>query len=149
MKRPYRATLTKIDQQTSRIAALGLLALLLSLALTGCKHSSQNAALLNPVGIYTLISVDDRNVPCLVKHHGVDLSITSGTFTITTNGQCHSVMIFAPPNHAEVRREVSATYTQNGRELTMQWERAGVTKGRLNDNQFTMNNEGMVLTYQK
>jgi hypothetical protein len=149
MKRPHRAASTESDTQTCRIAALGLLALLLSLALTGCKHSPRPTANLNPTGIYTLTNVDGQKVPCRVQHDGVDLSITSGTFTITTNGQCHSVMIFVPPNHAEVRREVSATYTQNGAELTMQWERAGVTKGRLNGNQFTMNNEGMVLTYEK
>jgi hypothetical protein len=149
MKKPHRAILTKVDRQTSRIVALGLLALILSLALTGCKHSSQNATRLNPAGNYTLISVDGHNVPCLVKHDGVDLTIKSGTFTITTNGQCHSVMNFAPPNHADIRREVSATYTQNGAELTMQWEHAGVTKGRIDGNQFTMNNEGMVLTFQK
>lgn len=149
MKKPHRATLNKVDHQTSRIAALGLLALILSLALTGCKNASQSAASLNPVGNYTLISVDGQKVPCRVKHDGVDLTINSGMFTITTNGQCHSVMNFAPPNHAEVRREVSATYTQNGAELTMRWERAGVTKGRINGNQFTMNNEGMILTYEK
>jgi hypothetical protein len=149
MKRPHRAAATKIENQTCRIAALGLLALLLSLALTGCKHSPRRTANLDPAGVYSLVNVDGQKVPCRVKHDGVDLTITSGTFTITANGQCHSIMTFSPPNHADVRHEVSATYTQNGAELTMQWERAGVTKGRINGNQFTMNNEGMVLTYQK
>ena len=149
MKRQPRAASTKGDNQTSRIAALGLLALLLSLALTGCKPSPRPTTNPDPTGVYTLVNVDGQTVPCRVKHDGVDLSIKSGTFTITTNGQCQSVMIFSPPDRADIRREVNATYTQNGAELAMKWERAGVTKGRISGNQFTMNNEGMVLTYAK
>jgi hypothetical protein len=149
MKKPRRASSPKSDNQTCRIAALGLLALLLSLALTGCKHSPRPSANVNPAGVYSLINVDGQSLPCRIKHDGADLTIKSGSFTITTNGQCQSVMTFSPPNHADIRHEVSATYTQNGAELTMHWERAGVTKGRINGNQFTMNNEGMVLTYQK
>lgn len=97
MKRQHRAASPKVDNQTSRIAALGLLALLLSLALTGCKHSSRPTTNLNPAGNYTLINVDGQDLPCRVKHDGVDLSIKSGTFTITAAGQCRSVMIFSPP----------------------------------------------------
>jgi hypothetical protein len=149
MKRQHRGTPTKGDNQTSRIAALGLLALILSLALTGCKNPTTAQADSNPAGIYTLVSVDGEKVPCRVKHEGVALNIKSGSFTITGDGQCQSVMVFSPPDHADIRREVKATYTQNGADLTIRWERAGVTKGRITGNQFTMNNEGMVLTYEK
>lgn len=58
-------------------------------------------------------------------------------------------MIFSVPPHKDTNREVKATYTQKGAELTMQWERAGMTKGQINGNQFTMTNEGMVLSYRK
>jgi hypothetical protein len=53
------------------------------------------------------------------------------------------------PPHPDVHREVNATYTQNGAELTMRWQRAGMTKGRINGNEFTMNNEGMIFFYRK
>jgi hypothetical protein len=56
---------------------------------------------------------------------------------------------FAVPPHPDVHREVNATYTQNGAELTMRWQRAGMTKGRINGNEFTMNNEGMIFFYRK
>ena len=42
-----------------------------------------------------------------------------------------------------------ATYTRHGSELTMQWQGAGTTVGTLTGDTFTMNNEGMMLAYQK
>lgn len=136
-----------LETYTPRLIALGLLAMLLLLAVSGCK--TKTAAETNPAGIYHLVSVDGQNVPCDLTHEGVTMTIKSGAFTIHTNGSCSSLMVFSVASHGDMRREVNAAYTRNGAEFTMQWERAGTTRGRLDGNQFTMNNEGMVLLYRK
>jgi hypothetical protein len=46
-------------------------------------------------------------------------------------------------------REVKATYTRQGTQITMQWEGAGMTMGNVSGNTFTMTNEGMVFAYRK
>jgi hypothetical protein len=58
-------------------------------------------------------------------------------------------MLFVPPSGAESTREVSATYMREGSQLNMQWKGAGKTSGTIKGNTFTMDNEGMVFTYQK
>jgi hypothetical protein len=58
-------------------------------------------------------------------------------------------MVFVPPSGAESTRDVDATYTQEGSVLRMRWKGAGQTTGTLDGNTFTMNNEGMILQYQK
>jgi hypothetical protein len=138
-----------LESYTPRIIALGLLSVLLVLALTGCKNETRATADPNPAGVYTLVSVDGQNVPCNVKHEGAALSIKSGVFTITADGGCRSLITFSVPERGDMSREVKATYTQGSAELTMQWEGAGITKGQVNGNQFTMTNEGMVLSYRK
>lgn len=65
------------------------------------------------------------------------------------DGTCRSVSVFSVPPNPDIHREVKATYTQTGAELTMQWEGAGMTKGRLKGSEFTMNNEGMIFFYRK
>jgi len=39
-----------------RIVALGLLAVLMLLAMTGCKNATPTAARIDPAGVYTLVS---------------------------------------------------------------------------------------------
>ena len=51
--------------------------------------------------------------------------------------------------HPEVAREVSATYTNEGSKLTMQWHGAGTTTGTIEGSTFTMDNEGMLFVYRK
>ena len=53
------------------------------------------------------------------------------------------------PPHPDVHRVVNATFTQNGAELTLRWQGAGITKGQVNGTEFTMNNEGMIFLYRK
>jgi hypothetical protein len=117
--------------------------------MTGCKNETSASTAINPAGIYTLVSVDGKSVPCNLTHEGVTMIVKSGTFTINADGTCRSLSIFAVPPHPDVHRDVKATYTQNGTELTMHWEGAGMTKGQINGNTFTMNNEGMVFSYRK
>ena len=135
--------------QSPRIIALGLLALVLLASLTGCKYEPRAAREINPVGEYALVSVDGKTLPCSLTHEGTSLSIKSGVFTIGTNGTCSSLITFSVPQRGDMKREVKATYTSAGAELTMRWEGAGTTMGKVDDNRFTMTNEGMVFAYEK
>lgn len=132
-----------------RIIALSLLALLALHTVVGCKNQPGLTAAINPTGVYTLVSVDGNSVPCNATHRKTVMTVRSGVFTINPDGTCRSKIIFAIPPNPDVSREVKATYTQNDGELTMRWERAGVTKGQINGDHFTMTNEGTVFSYRK
>ena len=149
MKTKSQSTSLNLETYAPRILALSLLSILLLLLLTGCQHETRTTAPINPAGVYTLISVDGKAVPCSLTHEGTTMTVKSGTFTINGDGTCRSLSTFAVPPHPDVHRAVTATYTQQGAELTMRWERAGVTKGQVNGDQFTMNNEGMIFSYRK
>jgi hypothetical protein len=103
----------------------------------------------DPTGVYTLVTADGKPVPAKISHDGHSLDLLSGIFTIKADGTCSSQTVFVPPSGKEVSREVNATYTQNGPNLTMRWQSAGMTKGTVEGNTFTMNNEGMILVYRK
>jgi hypothetical protein len=141
-----------LKAQAPRLTALALLAafaLFALFALTGCKNESSATADINPAGDYALVSVDGKTVPCSLSHEGVAMIVKSGTFTFNSDGTCRSLSTFSVPPHPDVHREVKATYTRQGAELTMRWQGAGMTKGRLNGHEFTMNNEGMIFSYRK
>jgi type IV pilus biogenesis protein CpaD/CtpE len=137
------------ENYTSRITALSLLAILLALLLTGCKNEPKSSTAADPAGVYTLVSVDGKNVPCEMMHGTTAMTVKSGAFTISTNSTCTSLVTFSVPQGSDVSREVKASYTQQGAELTLQWEGAGITQGQIKGNQFTMTNEGMVFSYRK
>lgn len=101
------------------------------------------------VGVYTLISVDGREVPARVVQNGVTLEVRAGTFTLAADGNCTSRTVFVPPSGGEVAREVGATYVKDGATLTMHWENAGTTVGTLEGDLFTMDNAGMVFVYRR
>lgn len=126
-----------------------LISTFLVLAGTGCKHEAGGNANLDPTGVYALISVDGQNLPCNLSHEGASPTIKSGVFTINADGHCSSQITFSLPERGDMSREVRATYTSQGAELTMQWEGAGMTMGKVNGNSFTMTNEGMVFAYRK
>ncbi len=148
MKTTFHPACRRIAAKTPRIIALLVLALLALLAVTGCR-SGDSAVLVDPAGVYTLVSVNGESVPCETRHGKTPMTINSGMFTIRADGTCHSLMKFSVSGHPEVTREVKATYSQRGDEITMKWERAGVTRGTVASNEFTMTNEGMVLSYRK
>jgi hypothetical protein len=117
----------------------------------GCKPESDSAgdaqdAAINPIGTYSLVSVDGKPVPCQVIHNGHTMVITSGRFLIHADGTCQSQM-FLEGRDAGI--EVTATYTRAGSTLTMKWRGAGTTIGSIEGDTFTMNNEGMVLAYRR
>lgn len=140
---------TKPQTAASRFPALCLISAFLLLAVAGCKPKAGGNANVDPAGVYTLVSVNGKSVPCNLTHEGVVLTVKSGVFTITADGHCTSQTTFCVSTNRDVNRDVKATYTRNGTELTMRWEGAGMTKGNVNGNTFTMTNEDIVLAYRK
>jgi hypothetical protein len=138
-----------VRTQRSPVIALTALATLTLCALIGCKAEDHRSAKIDPSGTYSLLSVDGKEAPCEVMHGETPMTIKSGVFTINTDGTCSSLMRFSVAGHEDASREVKATYTLQGAELTMKWDRAGTTFGSVNGNRFSMTNEGMVLVYQK
>lgn len=136
---------------------LGALSLLMAVAWVGCKPAGnaatdkpgKTAVDVNPAGTYALMSVDGKQVPCALEHEGHSLTVKSGSFVINADGTCSTKTVFSPPSGNDVTREVKATYTREGSKLTMQWQGAGMTTGTVQDDTFTMNNEGMVFAYRK
>lgn len=152
MKANYYSNRNNIETYTARIAAVALLAILLLLALTGCRNgatTTMTANAPNPVGIYSLVSVDGKSLPCVLNHAGTTMTIQSGTFTITAEGRCVSSIKLSVTNNQAMTKVTRARYTQSGDELTMKWDRAGTTRGKVNDHSFTMTNENMIFAYQK
>jgi len=115
----------------------------------GCQQETKVTADPNPVGTYTLVSVDGKKVPCKVEHEGHALEVKSGTFVINADGTCSSKIAFSLPSGADAGREVKATYTRHGASLDMLWESGGRTTGKVEGDTFTMNNEGMDFVYRK
>ena len=96
-----------------------------------------------------MVSVNGNPLPAKITHEGAALQVRTGSFIIKADGTCSTKTVFVPPSGTEVAREVSATYTQVGSKLTMQWEGAGKTVGTIQGDTFTMDNEGMVFVYRK
>ena len=130
--------------------ALQLVCLLTAgILLSACKQETKVAAGADPIGIYTLVSVNGNKMPASVSHDGTAIQVRSGSFTIKADATCSTKTVFVPPSGQEATHEVSATYTREGSKLTMQWQGAGMTTGTIEGNSFTMDNEGMVLVYKK
>ena len=129
--------------------ALGLLAVLALLAVTGCQSAATTSAKASPAGVYTLVSVDGKAVPCNLAHEGAAMVVKSGSLTLNPDGTCRCLSTFCIPPHPDIQREVNATYTRDGAELTLRWQGAGTTQGTLQGDRFTMNNEGMIFSYRK
>lgn len=133
---------------TPRVIALVVLAILFFCALARASAQTTDATA-NFAGLYKLVSVNGKNVPCTVNHDGTAMDVQSGTFTITTNGQVTSIMTVSVGDRQNLRVERTATYTVKNAEFTMKWQNAGITKGRLAGQTFTMTNEGMMYVYRK
>ena len=134
---------------TARIIALGLLAFLFVLTLVRSHAQTADKTTTSPAGIYTLVSIDGKKVPCAINHDGKKMDVQSGTFTVATNDQVKSVMVVSVGDQKDVRVQRIATYSEKNSELTMKWQNGGTTKGRVAGNTLTMTNEGMAYVYQK
>lgn len=132
-----------------RFSGACALSLVLALGCAGCAIRSNMTAEVNPAGVYRLVTVNGKEVPCAVLHQGHAVNIKSGTFTIGADGTCKSELVFSPPSGRERSRVVNATYTQDGSKLRMKWQEAGWTMGTVERDTFTMINEGMTLYYHR
>jgi hypothetical protein len=137
----------RTDYTPRVIAFLLLFVLLLCAAARGQAQAVEQAS--SVAGVYTLMSVDGRSVPSTINHDGKGMNVHSGTFTVTTNGQVTSVMTVSVGDRKNLRVERTATYTLTNSELTMKWQNAGITKGRIVDQTFTMTNESVAYVYRK
>ncbi|HUA37721.1 MAG TPA: hypothetical protein VMA35_04890 [Candidatus Sulfopaludibacter sp.] len=139
----------QLQSALPRFLGLCLLSACLLLDGTGCKKGADSNATINPTGVYALVSVGGKSLPCSLSHEGTLLTIRSGVFIITPDSRCVSRIAFSLPDQKDMNREVKATYTRQGAELTMQWEGAGMTMGHIGGSTFTMTNEGTVFAYRK
>jgi hypothetical protein len=139
----------KLQNAMPHFLGLCLISAFLALAGTGCKNEAGSNANINPTGVYTLVSVDGQSVPFSLTHVGATSIIKSGVFTIKADSNCVSQITLFVPMKGDRSREVKATYTRQGTELTMQWEGAGTTIANVKGNTFTMTNEGRVFAYRK
>jgi hypothetical protein len=119
------------------------------LFMSACTNQESTLKNSNYIGDYILVSVNGNPVPANITHQGVGLKVRSGVFTINGDGTCSTKTVFVPPSGTDIAREVSATYTKEGSKLNMQWKGAGTTVGTIQDNTFTMDNEGLVFVYKK
>jgi hypothetical protein len=115
----------------------------------GALRGVEPPAPVDPTGTYALLSVDGKEVPCEAEHDGHKMTINSGQFMIKADGTCASRMVFSVESGPESTRQVQATYTLEESILTMKWKGAGTTTGTVQEDRFTMANEGMVLVYKK
>lgn len=132
-----------------------MLALCLLLIFTGCKPQTTarppaQAAAPEIAGVYALVSVDGKTMPCALNHEGTEMTVKSGNIVFTADGRCTTTTTIAVKSGTKdmtiVRR---ASYQQAGEQFTMRWEGFGQTTGTLTENNFSMNNEGMIFTYRK
>lgn len=128
--------------------SLSISAAFLDTRLVGGQEAEQ-AAPIDVAGVYQLMTVNAARLPAAVLHGTTNITVNSGTFTITADGTCASMTKFVVPSGAEIKREVNAKYTQDGDELRMQWEGFGTTIGKVKGDVFKMDNEGMIFEYRR
>jgi hypothetical protein len=156
MKRKQNKLNGEQHRATRHLLHMSLLPVFMVIVWAGCKQETKvtadtktvaaPAADVNPVGTYSLVTVDGNKVPCAVEHEGHKMTIQSGGFTISPDGTCSSKMSLAGRDAAI---EVKATYSREGPKLTMKWQGAGMTIGTVEGDTFTMNNEGFIFIYRK
>ena len=101
------------------------------------------------MGKYELVKVDGKPVPAQVDHGTTAILVVSGQMNFEPENNCTSLTVFSPIGGENIERRVTATFTRNGSEIDLTWHGAGRTKGTFENNAFTMNNEGMIFSYQR
>ncbi len=120
-----------------------------ALLLSGCQGMGGGADREEVAGIYYLVKVDESSVPASVSHDGTILNINSGVIILSDNGTCFSRTRFTSPDGEERTREVYAKYRVDDSRLTMRWEGAGTTEGKIDGDTFVMDNHGTIFEYAK
>jgi hypothetical protein len=115
----------------------------------GCRSDVGAVAEVDPAGVYALESIDGKAVPCSLLHGDTPVPVTSGAFTIRTDGTCTSTMNLTAPGGRDVSVTRDATYTRQGATLTMTWKGFGTTTGTADGDVFSMTNEGVLFSYRR
>lgn len=136
-----------MENYAPRLIALCVLAGLLLCVLA--RGQDTKAPLAKPAGVYALVSVDGKAIPCTINHGQQVMLVQAGSFTITNN-QCFSRMVVSVGDRTNsVTCDTQATYTIKDSKLDMLWRNGGRTQGEISGNTFTMANEGMTFVYRK
>lgn len=77
------------------------------------------------------------------------MEVKSGEIAFAANHTCRSRTVFIPAGSKEITRDVEATYIRDGDTLEMKWKGAGTTRGTVERDRFTLDNEGIRFTYQR
>jgi hypothetical protein len=124
---------------------LGLAAMSsLFLVFIGCNSQGKASG---RVETFDLVAVDGKNLPSAINHSGSSLKVNSGRLTLSTEGECESVIELVSPAGKTVQRKVAANFTQKGERLNFQWKGAGKTTGTRVGDRLSMTNEGIVFEY--
>lgn len=97
---------------------------------------------------FKLVAIDGRTLPCVVGPERGHPEVREGRFTLHSDGTCESDIAFAVGG-AEKKRTVRADYVRDGDLLTMRWQGAGTTMGRMVGDVFAMTNEAAVFLYRR
>lgn len=123
--------------------------MMLILSLAACQEAIRPVGDNDITGIYYLLKVDGSEIPGTVSHDGTAMEIVSGTFIISADGTCLSIMHFSVSGSEEMTREVRAKYVVRDARLIMTWEGAGTNEGAVAGDIFTMDNHGMIFEYTR
>ena len=121
--------------------AIAVCAVVVSFAISSIAQTPANHT-----GTYTLVTIDGNKLPYAPQ--GAP-EIQSGTITLNADGTFISAMSYRLASGEVASRDFSGTYTRDGSRFSLQWEGAGITTATLEDNTFTMNNEGLLFAYRK
>ncbi|GJM27090.1 MAG: hypothetical protein DHS20C16_35050 [Phycisphaerae bacterium] len=118
----------------------------------GCKTTGEEST--DPdtdvTGIYHLISIEGNPIPYAPMHLGRrQPQVVAGTITLHDGGTFASTMEYANDAGKTMSRAFAGTYTMDGAEFILSWAGAGRTRATIEENTFTMNNEGMLFVYEK
>jgi len=130
-------------------ANIFLLALVLLWA-AGCSPVSGTPVVPDYLGTYNLVSIDGHPVPYAPVHQGQQApEIVSSSLTLNEDGTFTMTMSYTNPSGGTISNDFAGTYTQDGTDFMLKWEGAGQTKVTIEGGSLTLNNEGMLFSYEK
>ncbi len=118
----------------------------------GCKTTGEEPAEADTdfTGTYNLVSIEGNPIPYAPMHLGRrQPQVVAGSITLHHGGTFASTMEYANDAGKTMSRAFAGTYTMDGAEFILSWTGAGRTTATIEENTFTMNNEGMLFVYEK